>query len=440
MNIYYITQYITVIGWDALLPELEIGPILLMLFFLVLIAKVAGLLCEWATMAMKGRLIIPSVIGEILAGMAIANITGLFDFLKIAENSDIFITLAQLGVILLLFAVGLETPYSELRKVGRTAFFVALLGVLVPFMAGLTLFLALNYSTTEAMFVGAALVATSVGITARVIKDMKLTNAKESRIIIGAAVIDDVLGLIVLSIVVGISNGGSGGLVQTLIVSIEAVIFVLAIMFISSLIPRFRAKRQNEPKNDVCRPETPESRTLSESALSIALILCLGLSFASSYLNLAAIVGAFLAGMLFAEYRDKWFCKDKVDAINEFLVPFFFLYVGMQVDLGAFGPVFALALVLTGVAIATKFVGCGVGAYKMGKDSAMIIGSGMFPRGEVAMIVAALGLQEGVVSNSVFAMVVFMALVTTLVSPPVMSHFFSKKYGKTNKFAKAEEE
>jgi Kef-type K+ transport system membrane component KefB len=418
-----------------MIGEGDISGILLMLFFLILIAKVAGLLCEWATQAMKGRIIIPSVIGEIVAGVIIGN-TILFEYFKIDDNGNFFFALAQLGVILLLFAVGLETPYSELKKVGKTAFLVALLGVIIPFFAGLTLFMALNYGTNEALFVGAALVATSVGITARVIKDMKLTNAKESRIIIGAAVIDDVMGLIVLSIVVGITNGGGDNLIQTLIVAVEAVFFVLAIMFISGLISKYKAKRKAPQQAEVCRPPTSEARALSESALSIALIVCLGLAFVANDLGLAAIVGAFLAGMLFAEFRDRWFCQDKIEAINEFLVPFFFLYVGMNVQLGDFAPVFILALALTGIAIATKFVGCGIGAIKMGRDSAFIVGSGMFPRGEVAMIVAAIGLQEGVIQNDVYAMVVFMAIATTLVSPPVMSYFFKKKYGRMGNFPK----
>lgn len=408
----------------------QISGILLSIFFLIVMAKVAGLLCEWFTRAMKGRVVVPSVIGEITAGIVIGN-TILLNFFKIDENFNFIYALAQLGVILLLFSVGLETPYSVLRKVGKTAFFVAMLGVAIPFLAGYALFLALSYNSNEALFVGAALVATSVGITARVIKDMKMMSSIEARIIIGAAVIDDVMGLIVLSIVVGISGGSGNDLVQTFIVAVEAVIFVLAIMFVSHFISKYREKnRKINLGNEVCEPTTAEGRTMQASALSLALILCLGLSYVSSYLGLAAIVGAFLAGMLFAEFQDRWFCKDKVEAINEFLVPFFFIYVGMNVQLGDFTPVFLVALVVTGVAIATKFVGCGLGAIKMGGKSAAIIGSGMFPRGEVAMIVAAIGLEAGIVEEPVYAIVVFMAIATTLASPPLMAYFFKKKYGK----------
>jgi Kef-type K+ transport system membrane component KefB len=401
----------------------QISSILLSIFFLIVMAKIAGLLCEWFTRAMKGKVVIPAVIGEITAGIVIGN-TILWDFFRIDENFNFIFALAQLGVILLLFAVGLETPYSVLRKVGKTAFFVAMLGVAIPFLAGYALFLALSYNSNEALFVGAALVATSVGITARVIKDMKMMSSIEARIIIGAAVIDDVMGLIVLSIVVGISGGSGSDLAQTAIVAVEAIIFVLAIMFIGRFIGTYREKNRNKNlAKGACEPTSAEGRTMQASALSLA-------SYVSSYLGLAAIVGAFLAGMLFAEFQDRWFCKDKVEAINEFLVPFFFIYVGMNVQLGDFGPVFVVALVVTGVAIATKFVGCGLGAYKMGRRSAAIIGSGMFPRGEVAMIVAAIGLEAGIVDEPVYAIVVFMAIVTTLAAPPLMSYFFKKKYGK----------
>ncbi|QLH75276.1 MAG: cation:proton antiporter [Methanomassiliicoccales archaeon] len=409
--------------------EEEIGTILFGLLVLIVMAKVAGLLCEWATQASRGRVVIPGVIGEIVAGIFVGN-TVLKEFLDLNENGDFFYALSQLGVIFLLFAVGLETPYSELRKVGRTAFFVALLGVIIPFFGGLALFMALNYGTNEALFVGAAMVATSVGITARVIKDMDLMSSKEARVIIGAAVIDDVLGLIVLSIVVGISQGSEGSLFETAVVASEAVLFVLAIMFIGSYISKVRAKKRAVGTGEVCAPTTPEGRTLELSALSIAIILCLGLSYAAIYLNLAGIVGAFLAGMLFAEYRDRFFCQNQIEAINEFLVPFFFLYVGMQVDLGKFGPVIVIAVVLTIIAIFTKFAGCGLGAVKMGGTSAAIVGSGMFPRGEVAMIVAAIGFTAGVVEGEVYSMVVFMAIATTLASPPMLSYFFTKKYGK----------
>ncbi|HSV42908.1 MAG TPA: cation:proton antiporter, partial [Methanomassiliicoccales archaeon] len=311
---------------------------------------------------------------------------------------------------------------------------VAALGVIVPFVGGYLFCIFIGFGTIESLFVGAAMVATSVGITARVIKDMGVTQAKESRVIIGAAVIDDVLGMIILGIVVGIAGGSGSNLTNTVIIAIEAILFVIGIMFLGNYLGKYVAKKNTQ--TNICVPKNSNNHTLKISALSIALILCFGLSYLASVLQLAAIVGAFLAGMLFAEFRDKYFCHDQMEAINEFLVPFFFIFVGISVDVSEFGSVIWIAIILTIIAIVTKFLGCGFGAIKMGRSSAMIVGSGMFPRGEVALIVAAIGLSYGVVTSSVFNIVVFMAIATTLASPPMLSYFFKKKYGEGQKMVK----
>ncbi len=430
--------------------EADIGIIILDLAVIFTMAKLAGLLCEWATTAMKNKIVIPGVIGEILVGVILGN-TLLYGALNLDSEStaQFFEVFAQLGVIFLLFAVGLETPYSELSKVGRVAFLVALLGVVVPFFAGYFLFIGLNYGSSEALFVGAAMVATSVGITARVIKDLHLMNSVEARIIIGAAVIDDVLGLIVLSVVIALSEGDSVNYADTAITIMIAIMFVVGVLLLSSYISKTKKNGKSFPvigmvsnglnhrkdkkiKDDgaVCNPNTPKDRARSHTGLYLAIISCLFLSAISTFLGLAAIVGAFLAGMLFAEFQDRWLCKEKIEAINEFIVPFFFVFVGVQVDIDSFSAVIGIALILTIIAVATKFLGCGVGALSLGRTSAGIVGSGMFPRGEVAMIVATIGLAAGIVEDSVFGMVVFMAIATTLIAPPLLTYFFNKKYGK----------
>jgi Kef-type K+ transport system membrane component KefB len=395
--------------------------ILLQLFILILFAKIAAIIFEFIHL--------PPVIGEIIAGIIIGN-TFLFDFLQLATNIEVLSVLAELGIIFLLFAIGLETPFSELRKVGGTAVLVAVLGVIFPFIFGYILIAYSGFPQIEALFIGAAMTATSIGITARVIKDMNLMNSIESKVIIGAAVIDDILGLVVLAVISGIASGGALDILDTVIVAALAVLFVVAVVFVGEgLLPRIRKR---SPKFKTLPQPVGLRRKISP--LAVALIVCFGLSALASYVGLAAIVGAFLAGMVFAEFKDLLPVGEKFEAINEFLVPFFFLYIGISVDLSTFGGVLILTLLITFIAIATKFIGCGLGAYRLGAKSAVIVGVGMAPRGEVGLIIASVGLTMGSISSDMFSVVVFMSLLTTLVAPPLLTHAFRWKMGRTARF------
>lgn len=407
-----------------------IQTVLFQLFIIIVLVEVARMVCN--------KVKIPTVIGEILVGIIIAN-TFLYDFINLGSDREVFEVLKELGVIFLLFTVGLETPFSAIRKVGKTAMFVAVFGVVVPFIVGYVfmIFALGPEKQLEALFVGAAMVATSVGITARVIKDMNLMQAVESRVIIGAAVIDDILGMIVLAIVVGIASGGSLDIIQVAAVSIQAVLFVLAIIFVGSLLlPKMMKQRDEKKANEVC---TAERKRKGIGPLPLALIVCFALSSISAFLDLAAIIGAFLAGMAFAEFKDKWPCEEKIEPITEFLTPFFFVFVGIEVSLDAFGEysVLVMAGIITILAIITKFVGCGLGAKSMGGKSAAIIGVGMVPRGEVGLIVASIGLGMkdpvtglGIIEPGLYNAIVFMSLVTTLVAPPLLTYTFRRKLGK----------
>ncbi len=402
------------------MDDIAIETVLLQLLVLFLLAKVAGLLCE--------RVKVSPVIGEIFAGVLVGN-TILFQWLSLDLDMSLFEILSELGVIFLLFAVGLETPFSELRKVGRIAMQVAVLGVIVPLLSGFALIMALGHGQTEALFIAAALVATSVGITARVIKDMNLTQTIESRIIIGAAVIDDVLGMIVLAIVVGVASGGSGPL-DIILVSVEGILFVLMVIFIGSiLLPHARKKIATRNRLKKGADQCVKQKRHGISPLPLAIIVCLALSFAASFVGLAAIIGAFLAGMAFAEFKDKWPCEEGFHPINEFLVPFFFLFVGISVNLSSFGDVLIVAILVTLLAVATKYIGCGLGSRKLGGKSATIIGVGMIPRGEVGIIVASIGFGMAVISQSMFSVVVFMSMATTIIAPPLLTWAFRRKIG-----------
>ncbi|MBI0583246.1 MAG: cation:proton antiporter [Methanomassiliicoccus sp.] len=396
--------------------EFDIGQILLLLFVVVVAARLLGLAFE--------RLRLPSVVGEIVAGIVIGN-TLLFEVLHVEANFIFLELLAELGVIFLLFAVGLETRFSDLSRVGRTAIYVAILGVIIPFASGYLIMTSLASPPPEAMFIGAALVATSVGITARVIRDLRLTDTTEAKVIIGAAVIDDILGLIVLAVVSGAAGGGGFDIISVIIVAALALSFVVAIILISTKVLPLTIK-PHPADAIVCSAEPKRSKV---GPLSLAIIVCFGLSALASIFGLAAIIGAFLAGMVFAEYKERWPCEESFESINELMTPFFFVFVGIQVSLAAFADLGLLlfALGITVVAILTKYLGCGLGAKSLGRRSASIIGIGMSPRGEVGIIVASIGLSVGVLTESLFSVVVFMSIATTLIAPPLLVRAFQRK-------------
>ena len=389
---------------------------------------------------------LPGLIGEILIGIVIANLTFgdinfMHDILHIDFDSEgyksevytVIYMLAELGVIFLLFSVGLETKVKDLLGSGKAAFLCALLGVILPFVAGLALVLAVGgYDMNAAMFMGAAMVATSVGITARIIKDMRLMEVKESRIIIAAAVIDDVLGMIVLAIVQGMATSTDGlDMVDLFIIILKAVLFVvIAIGVAKYVVPKIYDFFDNRKRAARAAGKIP----YTYNKLIIAIIVCLGMSCLAEFIGLAAIIGAFLAGMLFADHAWEWELEQKVEAITSFMISFFFVNVGLMVDISSLTDVSVIILVVVVILLAmlTKFVGCGFGA-KLGdksidKSSFSIIGVGMMPRGEVGIIIASIGLNAGVMSGDLYTVVVMMSVLTTIIAPPILSMLFKKKY------------
>lgn len=407
--------------------------------------------------AIVSRFGLPGLIGEILMGIVIANLAfGDFDLMSSldlvmpepGEEDDhgsgiypIVYALSELGVMFLLFTVGLETKVSDLLKSGKAAFFCALLGVIVPFILGFALIMGTDNAlfgtegsnlTHHALFMAAAMVATSVGITARIIKDMHLMDTREARIIIAAAVIDDVLGMIVLAIVKGMAASDEGiSIGNVLSITLQACFFVLAVIAICKwAIPVLYDRIQNWKK-----ARADQGKRVPEvNMLVIAIITCLAMSALAEAIGLAAIIGAFLAGMLFADHAWEWDLEGKIDAISTFMLSFFFLNVGLQVDIDVLsnGNVVLLIVATVILAIIGKYIGCGLGA-KLGdrtldKQSLNIIGFGMAPRGEVGIIVASIGLASGAMSENLYAVVVFMSVITTIIAPPIVSRLFKKKY------------
>jgi len=350
-------------------------------------------------------------------------------------NWDVIEIIAELGVVFLLFVVGMETKVKDLTSVGRTATLVALLGVAIPFAAGCALIMAWDGNVYHAMFMGAAMVATSVGITAQVIKDMKMMGKAESRIIIGAAVIDDIIGLVVLTIVAGIAMTGSVDYVNVAEMIFIAVMFVvIVLLFCAKAVPGIACRILGSCEKRRAKDSGWKSNI---DIFVVAIIVCLLLSTLAYQMRLAMIVGAFLAGMIFADYAHDAGLLKKMESLTAFFLPFFFIYVGLHIDLSSFtASLLLLAAVVIVLAFATKYIGCGLGTVLGGKKniSPNIVGIGMMPRGEVGIVVATVGigiLVEGspAMTGELFAVVVLMSVVTTLVAPFLLSSAFKKKYG-----------
>lgn len=402
--------------------------IILQIFIIFGFAKIVGEIFE--------RFKQPSVIGELIVGIIFGTsmIYGTHG-LDLIQSADAMKLLSELGVIFLLFTVGLETRLSDLKKVGTKATMVAILGVVLPFSFGYIAIVGMGYNSNIALFVAAAMVATSVGITARVLYDLRFMRSKEAKIILGAAVIDDVLGMIVLTLVAGAAKGDSLSYFDIIFVAGLAIGFVIAVMILGEKVVGRAAGRkvvyheEGRGKSIVHDPRHDHLRKMhmKEGPFVFALILCFGLSAVASLFGLTAIIGAFLAGMAFADVQEGYKIQERMLSINELLVPFFFVYVGMQVDLSHIGNVLGLAIFITVLAIVTKLIGCGLAAYKMGKSSAMIIGTGMIPRGEVGIIIAGIGIDTGILTGEMYLVVIIMAIATTLVAPPALSYLIGKQ-------------
>lgn len=357
------------------------------------------------------RLRQPAVVGEILAGIIIG--PGLLGW---AVPSDITNIIAEIGVIFLLFTVGLETKPASIFRVGAQAAIVAVLGVVAPFFGGWLLMRAWGSTTIEALFVGTALVATSVGITARVLAGLGLLDAPTARIILGAAVIDDILGLLVLAMVSSMAAGTVNyvELVTTagLAIGFTAFVALVGAPVVTRVAPRVQLMRSGH------------------GLFLFGLVLCLGLSVAAAYIGVAAIIGAFLAGMAIAEAaEDNAVMHERMNGVTEFLVPFFLVNIGMQLTLDVFrsSSVIALCVLITLIAVITKLLACGLGAYSLGVRRAAQVGMGMVPRGEVGIIVAQIGLTMAVIDAELYGVVLFMAVATTLIAPPFLKKLYARE-------------
>ena len=404
-----------------------------------LAALILSLALILATAKMGGHLAArlgqPPVLGELGAGVVLGNLTlaGFSGFESLKSNSALD-TLSQLGAILLLFQVGLESTVAQMLEVGRSSFLVATLGVIGPFLLGwgVGAWLLPDASVYVHIFLGATLTATSVGITARVLKDLGRSQSDEARIILGAADIDDVQGLLILAVVTGVMTAANQGGVPSYgaigLVLFEATVFLIGALALAVYVsPRLFSLASKLEASGVL--------------LAFGLAFCFALAGLASLIGLAPIVGAFAAGLVLEDLHARNFVErgersleNLVEPIASFMAPIFFVMMGVRTDLHAFAEpgVLGLAVVLTLAAVAGKQL-CALGVVGKGYDR-LSVGIGMTPRGEVGLIFANIGLTltvagERILNPSIFSAVVIMVITTTFITPPALKWSFGRRAG-----------
>jgi Na+:H+ antiporter len=353
------------------------------------------------------RLNLPGIVGEILAGILIGP-----SVLGWITPNEFTTTMAGLGVMFLLFGIGLEVEAAELMKVGGTAVAVGVLGVVVPFIAGWALCFFWGKPTLESIFVGAALTATSVGITASVLAAKGLLQRTASRIILAAAVVDDILALLLLGAITSMAEGHVN-VTELLLTSGMAVVFIALVagwgrQTMSHVVGVLEGKFH-----------------VGEGEFALALVLLFALAALSVKIGVAAIIGAFLAGMALSEAAPAR-VHDLTHGVTELLVPFFLANIGLHFQPEVFkdSSTLLLALAIIPVAVGSKILGCGLGASRYGRVIATRVGLGMIPRGEFCMVVAQVGLGLMALSSSTYAVIVLMAIVAAMITPPLLKLAF----------------
>jgi Kef-type K+ transport system membrane component KefB len=412
--------------------------VLLLLALVTVVSKGAGTL--------SNRFGQPAVFGEVLAGLllgpSLLNVLRWSVFAPRAGDAlrldlgGIVQVMAEIGVILLMFVAGMETDLREMRRVGRVAFWAALGGVLLPLVGGAAAARLFGYGWGEGFFMGAVLTATSVSISAQTLMELKSLRSREGSTILGAAVIDDVMGIIVLSLVVAFVGGGhaasgaappggpaAGGQGGTTVGSLAGVVWVCVRMTLFFVLSWFLGRRHLE------RIAAVASRLgVSEPLMALVVVVTFLYAFAAEYLGgVAAITGSYMAGVLFAQTS----FKERIDRgihplAYSFFVPVFFINIGLRADVRQLLGQIPLTLFILAIAVLAKVIGCGGCAWLAGLryEEALRVGVGMISRGEVGLIVAGYGLAHGIIGGDIFSVMVLMVLVTTMITPVWLRRVF----------------
>lgn len=351
----------------------------------------------------------PSVLGKLIVGIVIGPA-----ILGWIENSELLTQLSNVGVILLMFMAGLETDLEELNANRNSSLAVALGGIVLPFVGGYVSGLVMGMEQGNAVFLGLLLCATSVSISVQTLRDLGKMKTRESTTMLGAAVFDDILVVILLAF--AMSFLGTDDVNLTMVILKKVVFFASIILIGWKGVPA------------IMRWLSP--LRVSESIVSAALIICFSFAYFGELLGIAGIIGAFAAGIAISQTNYKHEVEKKVEPIAyAMFVPVFFVSIGMNITFDGIGNQIWFILALTVIAVLTKLIGCGLGARMTGFDakSSAIIGSGMVSRGEVALIIAGTGLSSGLLAQDYFTAIVIVVILTTMITPPMLKYTFGAK-------------
>ncbi|WP_443029109.1 cation:proton antiporter [Spirulina sp. CS-785/01] len=412
-----------------------LAAVLLSLVVIYVASKVGGELCA--------RINLPPVLGELVGGVVVgvsalqllvfpdsgaqAQDSLVIQFLQLTSNltpetaepvfetqSEVISVLSEIGVIILLFEIGLESDLQELIRVGPQAVIVAVVGVVAPFVAGTAgLVYIFGLPAVPAIFAGAALTATSIGITAKVLAELGQLSSKEGQIIIGAAVLDDVLGIVVLAVVASLVKTGEIQITNIVYLIISAGAFLVGAILLGRLLKPFYVGLVNE------------MQTRGQLILT-ALVFAFVLAYIATAIQLEGILGAFAAGLILAETEKRKELEELVVPVSDVFVPIFFVEVGARTDLGVLNPAdpsnregLIIATFLILVAIVGKII-TGFAIWGKGELRKLAIGVGMIPRGEVGLVFAGVGAESGALSSATEAAIIMMVITTTFLAPPLL--------------------
>lgn len=379
----------------------------LVLAIILIFTKIAG--------DLSVRLGQPSVLGKLIVGVILGPA-----LLGWVQPTDFIHHMSEIGVLLLMFIAGLETDLEQLKKNWKSAFAVAVGGVILPFIGGYGSAIAFGMTQAHALFFGLLFCATSVSISVQTLKDMNQLSSREGTTILGAAVVDDVLVVVLLAVMMSLLGAGAGDVSIGLLIGKKALFFLIIAFAGWWLVPR------------IMKWMAP--LRVTETVITAGLIVCFAFSYFAEWMGVAGIIGAFAAGIAISQTNFKHEVETKLEPIAySIFVPVFFVSIGLNVTFDGVGSQILLIVVISLIAIITKWIGGGAGARLTGFDrsSSMAIGAGMISRGEVALIIASTGLTSGLLDPEYFTSVVIMVIITTLVTPPLLKITFARKKGET---------